>query len=320
VTAASAWTVTEEFLEDYAALCDGVGALRKDRDAIRVSGADALDYLQGQCSQDLSELSEGSSVDSLILEPQGKLVALVRVTRTGGEEVLLDVDAGYGPGVLERLRRFKLRVKAELEPLDWRCIALRGAKVGSRAGSRGTAIALPYAWGREVGVDVFGDDPRIPEDARECSADALESLRVESGIPVMGLELNERTIAAEAGLLERCVSLTKGCYTGQELIARLDARGNKVARRLRGLVAADGTDPAYLLGAQVLKGEKSVGAMTSAAWSPQLHAAVALGYLHRDVVVPSQLELRFSSTSGEDAGAGQGEAVPVEARELPLVS
>ena len=128
----------------------------------------------------------------------------------------------------------------------------------------------------------------------------------------MGSELDQRTIAAEAGLLERCVSFTKGCYTGQELIARLDARGNQVARRLVGIVfdAAPIDGAARVVpGAAVLTGEKSVGSVTSAAWSPALQAPIALAYLHRSVPIGSVVVLD-----------GEGATVAGEVRELPLVS
>ncbi len=99
----------------------------------------------------------------------------------------------------------------------------------------------------------------------------------------MGAELDERTIAAEADLLERCVSFTKGCYTGQELVARLDARGNKVARRLRAVVVDPDQGEGWALrpGATVSVADKAVGRLTSVAWSPRLGTAVALSYLHR---------------------------------------
>ena len=96
------------------------------RDVLRVSGADAVEYLQGQLSQDIAALGVGESADSLLLTPQGKLDALVRVSRTGDDELVLDVDGGFGEAVAARLARFKLRVKVAIEPLAWRCVALRG--------------------------------------------------------------------------------------------------------------------------------------------------------------------------------------------------
>ncbi|MGD0255788.1 MAG: glycine cleavage T C-terminal barrel domain-containing protein [Acidimicrobiales bacterium] len=325
------------FDEDYDALRHSVGALVLERNVVRVAGIDALEYLQGQCSQDLIALESGASVDALLLSPRGKLDALVRVTRLGHEELLVDVDAGYGDAVKARLERFKLRVKAEIEPVGWHCLALRGpgtsAVLAGRASGSGTSLVLPYEWNGVVGADLLGEAPEVPESAqarelpeapevpevplgaRRCGLEAWESVRVEAGIPAMGAELDERTIAAEAHLLERCVSLTKGCYTGQEIIARLEARGNRVARRLRGLVIAEPPSGVTVLprGSEVRLGEKVVGSVTSSAWSPTLGAVCALGYLHRDVTPPCPVEVHVPMK------AGATHALPAEARSLPLV-
>ncbi len=307
------------FDEDYDALRHAMGVVALDRDVVRVAGIDALEYLQGQCSQDLIALENETSTDALLLSPQGKLDALVRVTRLGDEELLVDVDAGYGDLVRARLERFKLRVKAEIEPVGWHCLAVRGPRtsevVAGRAPRSGTALVVPYEWNGVAGVDLLGEAPEVPSGVRRCGLGAWESVRVEAGIPAMGAELDGRTIAAEAHLLERCVSVTKGCYTGQEIVARLEARGNRVARRLRGLVIAQSpsgaTAPAR--GSEVRLGEKVVGSVTSSAWSPTLGAMCALGYLHRDVTPPCLVEVRASTKPGAT------HSLTAEARSLPLV-
>jgi tRNA-modifying protein YgfZ len=314
---------------DYEALTTGAGAVRTGREVLRVWGPGAQEYLQGQLSQDLDRLDQGSSVDSLVLEPRGKLDALVRVTRARDEELLLDVAGGFGDAVQSRLARFKLRVKADIEKTGWHVLSLRGAGVPApedlERGSGGTELVVPYSWNGLVGADLLGEDPAVPEGFRNCSLDALEVLRVEAGIPEMGRELDERTIPAEAALLERCVSFTKGCYTGQELVARLEARGNKVARRLRGIVVEAQVAPGSVVGCEVLSDGKVVGSVTSAVWSPRLEAVGALGYLRREVVAPCQVELRIGQvdgggTEGVSGEAGPGASVPAEARELPLVA
>jgi folate-binding protein YgfZ len=334
----------ERFDEDYHALRHVLGALVLERDVVRVAGADALEYLQGQCSQDVIALETGASAHALLLSPQGKVDALVRVTRLGDEELLVDVDAGYGDAVRARLERFKLRVKVVIEPVGWHCLALRGPRVqevlAGRAPGPGTSLVLPYEWNGVVGADLLGEAPELPNAAglgeareatesteateatearasvRRCGRDAWESIRVEAGIPTMGVELDKQTIAAEADLLERCVSLTKGCYTGQELVARLEARGNRVARRLRGLVIGEPPSSAMAppRGSEVRLGEKIVGSVTSSAWSPTLGSLCALGYLHRDVIPPCPVEVRVAMEAGETR------ALPAEARKLPLVA
>ena len=161
---------------------------------------------------------------------------------------------GYGDAVLARLRRFLLRSKVELEQLAWRDLSLRGAGVGEAAAGLLTVLAergvlaLPFEWNGWTGVDLLGPedvvlgpgDAALPDGVTACGADAVEACRIVSGIPAMGTELTNKTIAAEAGLVERTVSFTKGCYTGQELVARLDPRGSNVARRLVGVVAPAG--------------------------------------------------------------------------------
>jgi folate-binding protein YgfZ len=304
------------FRGDYDALRRGVGAISVDRDVLRVQGPDAHEYLQGQCSQDLAALEVGGSADSLVLNPQGKLDALVRITRMAHDDFVVDVDGGYGGVLAARLARFKLRVKASIEPLAWRCVSLRGphsaAAVGQSGVRPGTGHVALFSWNGVVGVDLLGEDPPVPEGVRECGTDAWDSVRVEAGIPRMGSELDDSTIAAEAGLLERCVSLTKGCYTGQELIARLDARGNRVARRLLGIVVGDPSragDSPMRPGQSVLVGDKTVGTVTSSAWSPALGGPIALAYVHRTVVVGSTVVVDRD-----------GAPVPAEIRELPLVT
>jgi folate-binding protein YgfZ len=155
-----------------------------------------------------------------------------------------------------------------------------------------------------------------------CEGDAVEACRIASGIPAMGSELTDKTIAAEAGLVERTVSFTKGCYTGQELVARLDARGNNVPRRLVGVVG--GSDPGgevLAMGMTLHSGDattadevvadKVVGTITSAAWSPELGAWIALAYLHRTVASPGAVRVR--------SGDGLGRAQPARVAPLPLV-
>jgi len=349
------------FAADYEALRSSVGALHSGRDVLRVVGPDALEYLQGQCSQDVAALVPGTSADALLLSPQGKLDALVRVARLGDEELLVDVDAGYGEAVTKRLARFKLRVKAVIEPSGWRCVSLRGPSALAfetvEAATLGAAVVLRYEWNGVVGVDLLGEAPEVPTGTRRCGAEAWHSVRVEAGIPQMGSELDERTIAAEAGLLERCVSLTKGCYTGQELVARLDARGNKVSRRLRGLVmiplpngsghasfsvgsemfpavqtgqtvqdvqAGDAEAPERLVQIERSKpGDKVVGSITSAAWSPELETFVGLGYVHRDVAPSARVWVRRDQTgtqaTTDESGDVEDTFVSAEVRELPLV-
>jgi tRNA-modifying protein YgfZ len=331
---------------ETAALRDGAGAFTAPRDFLAVRGPDAETYLQGQLSQDVAALAVGAAADSLLLQPDGKLTALVRVTRTDGQGFLLDTEGGYGGTVAERLRRFLLRSKVELEQVDWRCLCLRGRAVHTAGAGllavleeRGV-LALPFAWNGWTGVDVLGppdtvlDASQLPEGIVACGPDAVEACRIASGIPAMGTELTDKTIAAEAGLVGRTVDFDKGCYTGQELVARIDSRGSNVARRLVGVVASEtpegpdapgtataGRDP-LARGMTLHAGDappgdapaedKVVGTVTSAARSSELGTWIALAYLHRSVDAPGPVRVR--------SGDGIGGSHPARVATLPLVN
>ncbi|MGO9456338.1 MAG: YgfZ/GcvT domain-containing protein [Acidimicrobiales bacterium] len=312
--------------EDYAALRQGWAARRVERDAVALAGPDAADYLQGQCSQDVAALGVGETADTLLLEPDGKLTALVRVVRTAGDRFVLDTDHGYRAAVAARLARFRLRAKVEIEEVpadEWGCVALRGPLV-PRLHEVDGAWVVVFDWNGVTGVDLLGPvaDTAAPAETRWCGAAAWEALRVEAGIPAMGRELDERTIAPEAGLVGRTVSFTKGCYTGQELIARLDARGNKVARRLCGVVLTgpESASPGGLDGAALVAVDgREVGRVTSSAWCPGLSAPAGLAYLHRSVLVPGPVRVVTGAVLPGAGPFGEAPALEAEARPLPLV-
>ena len=295
----------EALRADYEALRTDAGVVEVARDVLRVGGPDAVAFLQGQLSQDVAGLAVGASAWSFLLQPQGKVDALVGLTRTADDEVLLDVDGGWGERVLARLQRFKLRVKADLELVHDECLAVRGPRAHEAvaAGARGRALGAD--WPGSPGVHLCGPDARAPEGVRRCSPEAHEAVRVEAGWPAMGAELDERTIPAEAGVVDQAVSFTKGCYTGQELVARVDSRGNNVPRRLRAVLTGGEALPPP--GASVEVGTRAVGALTSAARSPRL-GPVALAYVRRDVEPPAEATVRW-----------EGGAAPARVEALPLL-
>ena len=277
----------DDLAEDYRALRQTVGVVELARDFLRVSGPDAVTFLQGQLSQDVSALVVGTAAEALLLQPQGKVDALLRVTRTGHDELVLDVDAGWGGAVATRLGRFKIRVKAVIEPLAWRCSSVRGPDAHGVAIMAGLGVASD--WPGSLGVDVIGEAPAVGGDVRRCGESAWQAVRIESGIPAMGSELTEKTIPAEAGVVDRTVSFTKGCYTGQELVARIDSRGGNVPRRLRGVeVVGHAVVP---VGNPLRVGDKEVGVVTSVAWSPRLGGTVALASVRREIEPPADAEL-----------------------------
>ena len=236
--------------------------------------------------------------------------------------MLLDTEAGYGQSLFERLGRFRLRVKAELEVGTLSCLTVRGPDSATSLHSSGlepdmlTAdapvarlsdhwiIACPVSWPGYAGFDVLsttGASAMPTIHAASGDARAFEAARIEAGVPAMGRELTDKTIPQEAGsLVEHTVSFEKGCYTGQELVARLDARGGNVARRLRGVIVGPdgehgehgergehGEHGEHGSDAVLVAGERELGRITSIAWSPGFSARVALAYVRRDVMPPA---------------------------------
>jgi len=303
------------------------------RDGVVVCGPGGLDWLQGQVSQDLSSLAgkgeEGrhGSRETLVLSPQGKIDSSCRVTTLGPDSYLLDVRSGFGGALYERLRRFKLRVKADLELLDGlQSVEVRGPRAPSGrelASIGGTSLVavVPVDWPSWTGSDVLfrGEVPAadlalldVGLDAGPGDDEAFEAARIEAGVPELGLELTERTIPQEAGeLVARTVSFTKGCYTGQELVARIDARGANTPRSLRGVVIEGGKPTA---GDAVLVAGAKVGELTSVAWSPGFAGYVALAYIKRGTPTPSVAGVSTSGFTGAD------EMTPASIGRLPLVN
>jgi tRNA-modifying protein YgfZ len=284
-----------------------LGVAELARDAVRVAGPDAVAYLQGQVSQDVAALGVGSSAWSFVLQPTGKVDAWLRVTRTGDDEVVLDVDGGHGEAVVARLRRFLLRTKADVDPLDWRGAALRGPGAEAAAGGATAELRVPAGWPAVEAFDVLGPAVSVPAGIPVAGADAYEALRIRSGVPAMDAELTGSTIPAEAGqwVIDASVSFTKGCFTGQELVARIDSRGGHVPRHLRGLVlAGDDVPPA---GAPLVVNGAEVGRVTSTAPLGPGSGSVALAYVGRGVTPPAAAEVRV--------GSG---ALPATVLDLPL--
>lgn len=282
-------------------MSEDVTAFDLARDVLAASGPEAASFLQGQLSQDVLALADGAFAWSWLLAPNGKVDALLRVTRLSTDEWLLDTDAGWGEPVLGRLNRFKLRTKVDIQPSPRRVVGLRGAgweEAGD--GVLGAGLVLSPPWPGVEGADVLlPDGSPVALDVR--SADEYEASRILAGIPKMGAELDERTIPAETGLVAMTASFTKGCYTGQELVARIDSRGGNVPRHLRGLRWApaetsaterSGPGTAVLPGTELVTTEGRVaGTVTSVAPArgSAVPAWVGLGYVRRGVEIDEVL-------------------------------
>lgn len=290
------------------AATEDVVAIRSERDLLDVSGPDAESYLQGQVSQDISGLAVSATTWTLLLQPQGKVDSWLRVHRLAADRFMLDVEAGHGQHAIDRLKRFMLRVDMAIELVTAPILALRGPGATAAAESAAEGVlVLDATWAGIPGVDlvagVTGGDHQAPAEAAADEADLgrwlraevasgpselLEVLRVRQGRPAMGSELTESTIPAAAGVIEQSVDFTKGCYVGQELVARVDSRGNNTPTRLYGLRFDGPAVPAA--GSELLLDGATAGTVTSVAVSPLL-GGIGLGYIKRAVDVPAELEV-----------------------------
>jgi len=276
-------------MPDLVDLRTTLGAAPIQRDIVRVHGPEAIEFLQGQLSQDVAAMSVDESAPSLLLQPTGKVDAWLRVTRLAEDQVVLDVEAGHGEAVATRLRRFKLRTKAELDVSPWSGLAIRGPGADDIEVPRG-ALGLAAAWPGVDGLDLLSAGELALSGIPLAASSALEALRIECGVPRMGAELTVDTIPAEVGawLIEASVSFTKGCYTGQELVARIDSRGGNVPHPIRGLRVEGDVPP---VGATLHLEGREVGRVTSAARSAAL-GTIALAVVGRAVAVGQIVEVR----------------------------
>ena len=224
-------------------------------------------------SNDVAALAPGEACDALLLTAKARLIAPLKVLRRGHEDFLLLTEPELGDVVRRELLRMRFAARCEIEPEEHESLLLLGADDG---GIPTHELGVPA-------VEVL--DAEVPDGADALTAEELERLRIRARTPRWGRELDDRVLPAEAGLTETHVSFSKGCYPGQEPIARLHYRG-KANRGLR-VLELEGTElPAY--DADVLLGEKAVGRVTSAAREDG--HVVALGYVRREV--PDDAELR----------------------------
>jgi len=270
---------------------------RSPRGLVVVGGDDATSFLQSLISQDLDGIEDGQSRSSLLLTPQGKLDVVFRVTRVG-DAWWLDTDAEYSPRLAESLTRFRIRVKAEIDDRT----ALTGMlSILGRREHRDDAVRyVQTQWGDVEGTDILGDREAIDRVRGNfeagghpvSGADAFEPFRIEHGVPRLGVDIDEKTIPQEAFLDRDAVSFTKGCFLGQELVARIDSRGH-VNRYLRRLEVEGSAVPPT--GATIVVDEKDVGSVTSAAAIPDDGRVVALGMIRREVEPSAKVTIRIDT-------------------------
>jgi folate-binding protein YgfZ len=199
-----------------------VRAARLRRDVVVVDGADASDHLQSQLTQDVAALDVGESAWSFLLDPKATIIALLRLTRSSETGFLLDTDPGYGDAIRGAIDGFLFRMDVSFASHTWDHLAVRGP--GSSSVHIDAPIRAPVQWGDVGGVDFIGDDLPDPDGVPMVSDDSYDSLRIWAGWPRMGKEITGKTTPAMTGIVDRAVSFTKGCYPGQEFVARVHYR------------------------------------------------------------------------------------------------
>ena len=283
-------------------LDEGCGLLdRSERGKLALTGAQAIEFLNGQVTNELADLQPGEGRYAAFLTHKGKMLGDVRILLPAGArepELLLDTERAALQPLFDMIRRYRVGYDVQLHKrtLERGLVSLLGPRADAVAGVSGLPAAehanAPAQIGEiavlairtDTGVDLLcdaADTERLQRalldsGAVAVSEEAAESLRIERGRPRYGIDLDESVIPQEAGLNERAVSFTKGCYLGQETVARLFYKG-KPNRRLRGLRLSR---PAAS-GDEVLLGDRTVGAITSATASPAF-GPIALALLRRE--------------------------------------
>ena len=286
---------TDTVLSGYRALTEGCGLVdRSERGKLALTGPDAKAFLQGQVTNDVEGLEPGRGCYAALLTHKGKMLGDLRVLDLGNE-LLLDTERSALQELFNMIRRFKVGSDVELHKrtLEMGLLSLIGPDArrvtgadalgrtehdNARAEIAGRAVVLVAT---DLGVDVFtraADTDAVQEalDVQIVPEEVAEIVRVESGRPRYGVDLDDGVIPQEAGLNERAVSFTKGCYVGQETVARLFYRG-KPNRHLRGLKLSADAAP----GDELRLGEKVVGKLATVAVSPT-HGPIALALVRRE--------------------------------------
>jgi len=284
-----------------------------------VDGAEAAEYLQGQLTNDVEAIEPGDGAYAALLDRKGHMQADMRVLRPGeGPELWLLLEPAGLAAASRHLQMYKIGREVEVRDAseERSLISLIGPRAAEIAGSAPLpenaceAVTVGgaecVAVGAAAGIDlvVLADergrarDALLAAGAAEVSAEAAEILRIESGRPRFGAEMGTETMPAEAGIVEQAVSFTKGCYIGQETVARLHYKG-KPNRHLRGLRFSGQAAPGEVLRV----GEKEVGTVGSAAVSPAL-GRVGLAILRREA------EPGATVAVGEDGVTAEVVALP----------
>lgn len=323
------------FPESYRALKEtaALGTVTP-RSAIAVAGKDRGAFLQGLLTNDVQSLTAGTGCYSAWLTPQGRMLTDLHVFESG-DMMLLDVPAELADAAVQRLEQFLFSEDVQIASLAGaltgvsihgpaasgilqRVVGIDTADWSEHQNARGDFNGVPVVLAQvsQIGVPgfcIYIEPARAQEltgaleaaGASQADPAAIDVARIEAGYPVFGIDMTAETIPLEAGIEDRAISLSKGCYVGQEVIIRVLHRGKgRVAKKLMAL-RIDGDAPER--GAKVWSADREIGAVTSAGVSPLL-GTIALGYLHRDFIAPG-------AAVEVDAG---GRRVPAIVSERPI--
>ena len=316
-------------LAEHSALRESAGVLDLScRGRLSLAGADRQRFLNGQVTNNVKELKTGEGCYAALVTAKGRMVSDLDIYYLP-DELLLDFEPGLSAAIIERFEKFV--IADDVQVVDaaphYGLLSVQGPKsaevvnqlslglsfpekplsfVSANEPTLGEIYCMNHSRGAATGFDLFIPAAALAAVADKliaaaksiggcaCGWQALEMARIEAGIPRFGADVDETNLAPEAGIEERAISYSKGCYIGQEVIARIRTYG-QVAKSLRGLLLADDLSELPKKGDRLFHGDKEAGFITSALASPTFRRNIALGYVRRECHEPgTELRLRFA--------------------------
>ena len=335
-------------IDQYQAVRTGAGIVDcSARGKITVTGADRAEYLQGLLTNDIAALRPGTGCYAAFLTPQGRMIADFHVLALD-DTMLLEVHPGVKDVLVQKFEEFVFTEDVQVVDWTgaWALFGLHGPRAASTVAAvlasgrsvdpptveqiasypgHGSCLYIFHGASMIVArIDDVGEmgfhlyvergqarylhEALLASGGRDVNSETAEVLRIEAGRPEFRVDMDETTIPLEAGIEDRAVSVTKGCYVGQEVIARILIRGQgRVARKLVGLTLDAAILPPN--GALLLRGEREAGRLTSVVFSETIGKPIALGYVHRDLTAPGSVVQILHA----------GHRLPATVTELPFV-
>jgi folate-binding protein YgfZ len=306
--------MTDDFKKNYNHVRDGgLGFYEQKRSLIAVWGKEAVQFLNGLITNDVAKLGDDAQMLAAFPNAQGRLLAIVRVMRKG-EKFFFETEEATHEKVFQNLFRFIFAGDFFVEDLSdqYRSFLIFSSQFVVDSSE---SLVFDGQGSRLYFIPVRGDEKLLKAladiGAVEISDELYEVLRIENGVPKYGVDMDETTIVPELGL-EGLISYNKGCYIGQEIIARIHFRGH-VAKQLTGLIfSGTATEPPASAGG-VFTGteiksldDKNAGRITSVTYSPKLEKTIALGYVRYDYLA--------------DGTELKADSIDVKVKTLPMVT